>query len=137
MKQTNEFWLKFSTRLRIGSISVGNFTVIAIGTILNDHTIPQLKCNIICGSANNQLASTGHGTRLFNDGFIYAPDYLANAGGVMNVAREFEWVRTDFHVANMLDNIYDRMSEVVLKSMVKKISTSEIADEMALNRLED
>ena len=112
------------------------FVPCALGGILNQDTIPLINCPIVCGSANNQLLDVDAGNHLFRLGKIYGPDYLANAGGVMNVAREFGWVSTDFHVSNMLDTIYERMSAVVLESQTKGVPTHVIADRLALERLE-
>ena len=112
------------------------FVPCALGATVNGTTIPRIRCPIVCGSANNQLATEDDGNHLFRLGKIYGPDYLANAGGVMNVAREFGWVSTDFHVANMLDNIYERMSAVVLESQERGVPTHVIADRQALERLE-
>lgn len=64
------------------------FAPCALGAILNDQTIPQLKVKIIAGSANNQLAEARHGTVLFDKGLLYCPDYAINAGGIINVGYE-------------------------------------------------
>lgn len=55
---------------------------------MNDETLPQLKAKVIAGSANNQLKEPKHGDRLHEMGILYAPDYVINAGGVINVADE-------------------------------------------------
>jgi leucine dehydrogenase len=60
----------------------------ALGGILNERTIPELRCGAVCGSANNQLATPEDGERLAEAGILYAPDYVVNAGGIMNVAEE-------------------------------------------------
>ena len=72
---------------------------------------------------------------MFSRGIIYAPDYLVNAGGVINVARETGEVPTDFHVANMLDIIYDRTLECLDISAKKGIAPFIVADQMALDIL--
>ncbi len=64
------------------------FSPCALGAILNDETIPQLKAKVIAGSANNQLKDSRHGDYLHELGIVYAPDYVINAGGVINVADE-------------------------------------------------
>jgi leucine dehydrogenase len=113
------------------------FAPCAMGAVINENTVDRLNVEIVCGSANNQLATVEDGEKLHKREIIYGPDYLANAGGVMNVAREFGWVNTDFHIANMLDNIYIRMSKVVLEAELTRTPTYEIADKLALERLED
>ncbi len=60
----------------------------ALGGILNDDTIPQIKAQIICGSANNQLLDSKHGKMLAERGILYAPDFIVNGGGVINVVEE-------------------------------------------------
>jgi len=64
------------------------FAPCALGGLLNDETIPQLRCKIIAGSANNQLLTRAHGDALRARGILYAPDYVINAGGIINVACE-------------------------------------------------
>src|SRR5918912_1015752 len=56
----------------------------ALGGVLNDETIPRLKSEIVAGAANNQLLEPRHGTSLEQRGILYAPDYVANAGGIIN-----------------------------------------------------
>ncbi|HEX4683870.1 MAG TPA: Glu/Leu/Phe/Val dehydrogenase, partial [Gemmatimonadaceae bacterium] len=64
------------------------FAPCALGAIVNDKTIPQLKVEIVAGAANNQLLEERHGDELERRGIMYAPDYVANAGGVINVYSE-------------------------------------------------
>jgi leucine dehydrogenase len=64
------------------------FSPCALGAVLNEHTVPQLRCAAICGCANNQLANDEDGDRLAARDILYAPDYVANAGGVINIAEE-------------------------------------------------
>lgn len=70
------------------------FAPCALGGIINDDTIPQLKVEIVCGAANNQLLEERHGEMLAKRGILYAPDFVANAGGVINVYSELAgWTR--------------------------------------------
>jgi leucine dehydrogenase len=64
------------------------FSPCALGAVLNATTIPELACAAVCGCANNQLASDEDGDRLAGAGVLYAPDYIVNAGGVINIAEE-------------------------------------------------
>jgi leucine dehydrogenase len=67
------------------------FAPCAMGAVVNDDTVSQLKCGIVCGSANNVLADEErHGKALETRGILYAPDYVVNAGGLMNVANELD-----------------------------------------------
>lgn len=109
----------------------------ALGGILNAETIPQLKCHAIVGSANNQLHKPEDGIRLMERGILYAPDYVANAGGIMNVAMELEEGGYDPRIArDRVLTIHDTLLEIfeTAKKMFK--STSEVADELAEHNLE-
>jgi len=64
------------------------FAPCALGAVINDDTIPRLKCKIVCGAANNQLLEQRHGEALSAKGILYVPDFIANGGGVINVADE-------------------------------------------------
>ncbi len=66
------------------------FAPCALGAVINDDTIPRLKCRIVAGGANNVLLSEQHGDRLRERGIIYAPDFVINAGGIINVSVELE-----------------------------------------------
>src|SRR5690606_536878 len=70
-------------------LDVDIYAPCALGATVNDKTLPELKCGIIAGSANNQLANEDvHGRALMERGILYAPDYLINAGGIINCAWE-------------------------------------------------
>jgi leucine dehydrogenase len=107
----------------------------ALGASINDETIPQLKCRIVAGAANNQLKEDHHGMILKEKGIIYAPDYLINAGGLMNVSIEFEgWA--DSKSRRMIDTIFDKTLEVFRISDEKNIPINKAADVMAETRIE-
>ncbi|MEK7848172.1 MAG: Glu/Leu/Phe/Val dehydrogenase dimerization domain-containing protein, partial [Chloroflexota bacterium] len=65
------------------------FSPCALGAVLNKRTIPRLKCRMVCGAANNQLEELEDGSLLEGRGILYAPDFIANAGGVINISVEF------------------------------------------------
>ena len=93
------------------------FVPCALGGILNPDTIPEIEAHLVVGSANNQLADEQRDSRLLMEHDIhYVPDYLANAGGVINVYREFEVVPSDYHVAAILDNIRENAWAVLENS---------------------
>lgn len=107
----------------------------ALGATINDETIPQLKCKIVNGAANNQLKEDRHGEVLKNRGILYAPDYLINAGGLMNVSIEFEgW--NDDKSRRMIDTIYDTTLRIFELSQEKNIPVNEATDLLAEDRLE-
>ncbi len=108
----------------------------ALGATLNDNTIPRLKVKVVAGSANNQLKEPRHGKMLQELGIVYAPDFVANGGGVINVADEmhpdgYHRERAFSHVAK----IYDRIREIFRISREQGIAPHEAADHMAEERI--
>ena len=88
------------------------FAPCALGAIINDKTIPQLKVEIVAGAANNQLLEERHGDELEQRNILYAPDYVANAGGVINVYSELAgW--TSARSFRKADEIYDTILQGV------------------------
>lgn len=101
----------------------------ALGSALNDDTIPRLKVKIVAGAANNQLAEPRHGEMLFKRGIVYAPDYAINAGGLINVAQEV--VGYDANVVReRVMKIYDTILEIVQRSEREGVPSDRIADRM-------
>ena len=106
----------------------------ALGASINDETIPLLKCKIVAGAANNQLKEDRHGLELKKKGILYAPDYLINAGGLMNVSIEFEgW--SDTKSKRMIDTIYNTTLNVFQISDEQNIPVNKAADVLAENRI--
>ena len=111
------------------------FAPCALGAILNDQTIPKLKVKAVCGSANNQLDDIEkHGQMLKDRGIIYAPDFIANAGGVINVADELLGYNRDRALDNA-SRIYDQIGLVYDIAKEEDITTAEAADRMAEERI--
>lgn len=109
----------------------------ALGGALGAGTAPDLRCRAVCGSANNQLESDDVGDALFARGILYGPDYLVNAGGVVNVAAEVGRPYDAREAERMVRRIGDRTREVYARSRQEKVSPHRIADAMAAERLED
>ncbi|HET7549702.1 MAG TPA: Glu/Leu/Phe/Val dehydrogenase [Gemmatimonadaceae bacterium] len=110
------------------------FAPCALGGIINDKTIPQLKVEIVAGAANNQLLEERHGDELDERGILYAPDYVANAGGVINVYSELaNWDAA--RAFRKADDIYDTALGVFEISRSEGIPTYEAADRLAERRL--
>ena len=106
----------------------------AFGGILNDETIPNLRVEMVVGSANNQLLESRHGDVLHELNILYAPDYVANAGGVINGCREvLGWDTAD--AQQRVDGIYDTMTEILTAAREKGIPPYQIADRIAESRL--
>lgn len=103
----------------------------ALGAILNDDSIGSLKATIIAGAANNQLARDDHGQLLMDKGILYAPDYVINAGGIINVAAETRGEYDQAWVNAKVDNIYNTLITIFERSRTEKRPTNLIADEMA------
>jgi leucine dehydrogenase len=99
----------------------------ALGSALNDDTIPRLRCLIVAGAANNQLAEPRHGDDLHFRGILYAPDYAINAGGLINVALELEGYNADKARERTL-KVYDTIHEIADRSRVSLTPTYRVAD---------
>ena len=109
------------------------FAPCALGAAINDETIPKLRAKVVAGAANNQLAEERHGEVLRELGILYAPDYVINAGGLIDVAR-FK-VDMDIHEARAkLRRIDDTLSEIFMRADKENKATSEIADTIAEER---
>ncbi len=110
------------------------FSPCAMGAVINDRTIAQLKTPIVAGSANNQLAEARHGNELARHGILYAPDYVINAGGIINISHEgaaYDKTAAINHVAR----IHDILREIFSRADANGVSTSEAADHIAEERI--
>lgn len=109
----------------------------ALGATVNDDTIPQFKCKIICGAANNVLKeATIHGKALKDKGIVYGPDYCANGGGVINVAYELNPNGYNREAATAdVEKIYDKMLEILTRADETGELPHEVADKMAEERM--
>lgn len=114
-------------------LDVDVFAPCALGAILNDATIPQLKASIVAGAANNQLAEPRHGVELMKRGILYAPDYVINAGGIIDVYHE----RIGFDRAALIkhiEGIEDNLMEIFERARKEERPTGEVADAIAEER---
>ncbi|MCL1076046.1 Leu/Phe/Val dehydrogenase [Shewanella dokdonensis] len=113
----------------IYSQDVDVFAPCALGATLNDTTLPLLQASIIAGCANNQLAEPRHGEQLQQLGILYAPDYVINAGGIINVSFEAAY---DVNKATAkVEQIYQTLMTIFREAEAQNRPTAEIADEMA------
>ncbi len=137
-------------RTEFGATLVGNeeifaveadvFAPCALGAILDDATIPQLRVRAIAGAANNQLAEARHGEALLAKGIFYAPDYAINAGGLYNVAAEHELARTRTpyepeKVRERVARIYETILEIGERAKKSGETTARVADRICEERL--
>jgi len=110
------------------------FSPNARGAILNQTTIPRLKCKAVCGAANNQLATDEDAMRLQERGILYAPDYVANAGGIINIFVEHEGY-SQAKAFERTDRIRDTLTTIFDRARTEKVPPSVIADRMAEERI--
>jgi leucine dehydrogenase len=110
------------------------FAPCALGGTLNSHTVPRLRVAVVAGSANNQLSSPGVGRLLHQRGILYAPDYVINAGGVINVC--LEGPNYDEILARERTRGIGRtLTEIFTRADREGRTTEEVADELARERL--
>jgi leucine dehydrogenase len=110
------------------------FAPCAMGGIIRDDTIPELKCTVVAGSANNQLERPEHGEALAELGVVYAPDYVINAGGLINVADELQGYNPERARAGV-ESIYRTLRQIFHVARDRHISTSAAADAFARERI--
>ena len=112
------------------------FAPCALGGVINARTIDRLRCRIIAGGANNQLGTPADGEELHRRGIIYAPDFLINAGGIINVAAEIGQPYNAERSRQQTERIYEQMSTVLTTSRKKEIATARAAALLAEARLD-
>jgi len=110
------------------------FAPCALGSALNDRTIPKLRCKIVAGAANNQLAAPHNGDDLYQRGIVYAPDYAINAGGLINVASEVAGYDEE-DVRRRVHALYDLIWEIAERAEAAMQPTHRVADTIAQERL--
>lgn len=118
----------------ISAVRAEIFAPCALGGVINDQTIPQLRAQIVVGAANNQLLEDRHGDVLRERGILYVPDYAANSGGVFSGCIELLGWEPE-HTAKKVDEIYDAVLTILEFATAEGISTSKAADRIAENRL--
>jgi len=129
-----EFGARAVSSDEIYGVPADIFAPCALGAIINDKTIPQLKVEIVAGAANNQLLEERHGDALEQRKILYTPDYVANAGGVINVYSELAgW--TSARSFRKADEIYDTVRKVFEIARTDKIPTYLAADRLAEQRI--
>ena len=112
------------------------FSPCALGGVLNRRTIPRLKCRIVAGGANNQLLEDEDGYTLNRKGILYAPDYIINAGGIINVSCEMNGSYSVERATQMTERIYETLERVLHTASTEEIPTSQAADRLAVERIE-
>jgi leucine dehydrogenase len=108
----------------------------ALGGVLDEATIPALRCQIVCGAANNQLAREELADELHRRGIVYAPDFIANAGGIIHAAEEHAGEHDPERVARRVEGIHDVVAEILDESETGGHTPLTAAYEIAGRRLE-
>jgi leucine dehydrogenase len=119
---------------KIFSVHADIFAPCALGGVINDETIPQLKAQIIAGAANNQLLAERHGEMLRERNILYAPDYVANAGGVLNGCVELLGWNAEL-ASRKVDEIYDTILTIFEAAKAQGIAPNQAADRLVEERL--
>jgi leucine dehydrogenase len=133
-RAANEFRARAVAPDEIYGVEADIFAPCALGAIVNDVTLPQLKVSVVAGAANNQLLEERHGDALEQRGILYAPDYVANAGGVINVYSELAgW--TSARSFRKADEIYDTILRVFSIAKEDRVPTYVAADRLAEQRI--
>ncbi|HET9230089.1 MAG TPA: Glu/Leu/Phe/Val dehydrogenase dimerization domain-containing protein [Vitreimonas sp.] len=120
---------------QIHAVAADLFSPCALGAGLNERTIPELGAPIVCGAANNQLATEADGERLVARGITYAPDYVINAGGIINVSAEYLGEAADV-VDGRLRAIAPRLLKVLETAKSDNVPPHVAADRIVRAKLE-
>lgn len=119
----------------IYSLDVDIFSPCALGGVINDDTLPVLKCDVIAGAANNILDDESkHAERLDELGIIYAPDYVINAGGIINISSELEGYNEELAMRKT-SRIYDSVTDILDYANTHTITTLEASNRLAEERI--
>ncbi len=122
---------------KIWDMDIDIYAPCALGATVNTASIGKMKCPVIAGAANNQLEDENiHGPMLIEKGIIYVPDFLINAGGLINVGAELDGYNRE-RVTGNVEKIYDRTLEILELSGNEKIHTQAAAMKIAEKRLKD
>jgi leucine dehydrogenase len=130
-----EFGAKAVDLEEIFTVDCDIFAPCALGAVINDDTVPKLRCKIVAGSANNVLLAPEHGQALADRDILYAPDYVINAGGLINVADELEGYNAERSRKRVL-RIYESVKSIIAISKRDSVPTNLAADTLALERIE-
>ncbi len=112
------------------------FAPCALGAILNERTIPGLRCKVVAGCANNQLETENDGHALVRRGIVYAPDYAINAGGLINVAAELDGYNKEL-VLGKVSQIYTTIAQILSVAREDALPPHVAADRLAVQRLQE
>lgn len=133
-KAKKEFGIESVGPEGIYDVACDIFSPGALGAIVNAQTISRLKCKVIAGAANNQLANEADGEALLKRGIYYAPDYAINAGGLINIYHEREGYNREKAYAHVA-RIYDTIKKILDVSESDRLPTNVVANQIAQDRV--
>ncbi len=134
-KVVDEFAVKVVKPEEIYSLDVDIFAPCALGAVINDKTMEQIKAKVIAGGANNVLEAEKHGEILAEKGILYAPDYVINSGGLINVADELKGYDRE-RALRTASGIYNNVKQVIEIARRDNVPTYKAADRLAEERIE-
>lgn len=111
------------------------FSPNALGAIINPETLPRFNAKVIAGGANNQLAVPEMGDALRQKGILYAPDYVINGGGIINVAAEISGTYSREWVDGKVDKLMETLGSVLDTALSENVPTHQVADAIARDRI--
>ena len=132
---TDKYSVQFVEPAEMLNVDIDIYAPCALGATVNDETLAKLKCKVICGAANNQLADEKkHGELVMSTGILYAPDFVLNAGGIINVFYELEGYNRERAMAHA-EKIYDTTWNILQIAKNEKIPTYAAANGIAEARI--
>lgn len=135
---SQKFGVKGVGQDEIYDLDIDIYAPCALGATLNDSTIPRLKCRVVAGAANNQLKDeVKNGYQLVDRGITYAPDFLINAGGLINVYNEHLGNYNRKNVFEQAEKIYETCTHILNLAEREKITSQEAAIKLAEKRIEE
>jgi leucine dehydrogenase len=136
-KVSQEYDVEVVDKDEIYDLDMDIYAPCALGATVNDETLERLQCKIIAGAANNQLADENkHGREVMEKGILYAPDFLINAGGLINVYTELHGYDQQ-KATELTQNIYESTSKILNKANQENLTTVEAAKRIAVSRIEE
>lgn len=133
-KAVNDFGVDTVDEEKIHALDCDVYVPCALGGVLNDETIGELRCRAVAGAANNQLLRKEHAKLIEDAGVLYAPDFIINAGGLINVADELRGYDKRRALAQV-DGIFKTLRKVFQMAKLEKITTTAAADRLAEERI--
>lgn len=136
-KVEKEFRAKVVSAEEILTCECDIFAPCALGAVINVDNAQKLNCKIVAGAANNVLVNDEAGDQLVNKGILYIPDYIINAGGVINVSMEVNGGYSEEEAIKKVDSIYDNVKNLLGFAKQEGLSTHLAADKFAMKRIEE